>query len=117
MTVDIAQARLLKAREIAAATYASMDYDGCAKWASDGEYDHDEAVKSALAALNLADWQPPEDPDLPTLRRIIGESYGDYSSPIGDGPSRVRDIVAGEGDQYWEVHACRAAFKAGKAAR
>ena len=89
---DIAQARLEKAREIAASVYNT---DGVKADFMTGAADKGTVVQSTLAALNLADWQPPEDPDIAICRRIW-DAHGVTQEPSKD--------------------AVIAAFKAGKAA-
>ena len=75
---DIAQARLLKAREIAAAEFVVSNSPLSAQRTLAGEMDGVSPVRAALAALNLADWQPPEDPDERAAFAVYQASGGRY---------------------------------------
>ena len=91
---DIAQARLLKAREIAGECRARF---------TESLYSPASAEIAALAALNLADWQPPEDPD-------ERAAYLIYLANNGSLPWEARHKVGSMFPGYL------AAYKAGKAA-
>jgi hypothetical protein len=92
----IEEARLQKAREIAAERWTASDLEEWAKDALSGRDDADQVVQAALAALNFANWQPPEGSDERAARDICAK-YG----VVNDHSKR----------------AVRAAYKAGKAAR
>ncbi len=74
---DIEKARLLKAREIAAAVYVDKNMPGFARETKNGNRDCEEAVISALSTLTLCDWQPPEDPDERAVYEIVVKHFGD----------------------------------------
>lgn len=53
------------------------------------------------------------DPDLIEARDVIRQTYGNTEGR-GDGPDRVRAIIAGDADEYWEMRAVHAAIKRGR---
>jgi hypothetical protein len=103
---DIEKARLLKAREIAADIWIKLNNLPTADDSMKGVHDNMPVMSGILAALNLCDWQPPEDPDERAAYEIYAqEQNGD---PLYKWEQRRRSAI-------W--CAALAAYKAGKAAR
>ena len=97
MTIDIEQAQLVRARQLAAKSF------GSAAWMN-GNLDKHPAIAAIRTALAEANWQPPVDPDIAASRTALSNQFFfDFTSAV---------------TQYEK--ACEialAAYKAGKAAR
>ena len=107
MTVqELAQARLQKAREIATVRWP----EAIRSLIFDGQYDDTDGVSSAFAALSLANWQPPVDPDL-LIAREAGAAYWDSN----DRPQVAHQMRAGDCDDWAGPIVALAAIKLFKA--
>lgn len=103
---ELAQARLEKAREIAADQW-EPGYRG---FVLKGRYDESSSVKSVIAALILCNWQPPVDPDL-LIAREAGAAFWDSR----DKPEIAQQMRAGDIDSWAGPTTALAAIKLFKA--